>query len=49
MTVKLGATFKDPGAYASDAVDGLLTTTAAITLAGNVATKVYTTAPLHRT
>lgn len=44
MTVKLGATFKDPGAYASDAVDGLLTTTAAITLAGNVATKVYTTA-----
>lgn len=44
MTVKLGATFKDPGAYATDAVDGLLTTTAVITLAGNVATKVYTTA-----
>lgn len=44
MTVKLGATFKDPGAYATDAVDGLLTTTAVVTLAGSVVSKVYTTA-----
>ena len=44
MTVKLGAAFKDPGAYATDKLDGLVTTTALVTLAGNVVTKVYTSA-----
>ena len=40
----MGAVFKDPGAYATDAVDGLLATTAVTTLAGNVVTKVTTSA-----
>ena len=44
MTVKAGAAFKDPGAYATDAVDGLLATTAVTTLAGNVVTKLTTSA-----
>ena len=44
MTVKAGAAFKDSGAYATDAGDGLLTPTAVTTLAGSIVTKVTTSA-----
>ncbi|CAF9926496.1 MAG: hypothetical protein HETSPECPRED_006348 [Heterodermia speciosa] len=41
-TVNVGATYTDAGAYATDVVDGLLSTTSTITVSGNVVNKVST-------